>query len=141
MKHLESDMQQEIVSLLDSIFRVKYKAYCIDLGDGPVCPIRSNKNEGKIVDEDGKYDRRTAMIKGRRNKRMGMKAGIPDLELLIPKGEYHGLLIELKTQIGRVSKVQNKWLIYLQNQGYQAIVCRSVKDAVQAVANYMEGRV
>jgi hypothetical protein len=76
-----------------------------------------------------------------RAKRMGLKAGIPDLMLPIPKGDYNGLYIELKMQVGRVSKVQNKWLTYLQNQGYQAIVCRSVKDAVQAVSNYMEGRV
>jgi hypothetical protein len=123
-------MQQEIVSLLDSIFRVKYKAYCIDLGDGLVCPIYSHKNEGKVK-----------IQQAMRAKRMGLKAGIPDLMLPIPKGDYNGLYIELKTQIGRVSKVQNKWLTYLQNQGYQAIVCRSVKDAVQAVANYMEGRV
>ena len=49
-----------------------------------------------------------------RFKAEGVKAGVPDLFLPVPRGEYHGLFIELKRrQGGRVSDEQKDWLLTL----------------------------
>ena len=48
---------------------------------------------------------------------MGVKSGVPDLMLPIPKGGYHGLFIELKKEVGGItSKEQIDWSQFL-NQG------------------------
>lgn len=49
----------------------------------------------------------------------GVKAGVPDLCLPVPRGGYHGLYIELKRQRGgRASDNQVEWLDALSKQGY-----------------------
>lgn len=71
-------------------------------------------------------------------KASGAKAGIPDLFLPIPSGEYHGLYIELKRVKGSsTSLIQKKWLGLLLNQGYQAIVCFGAEDAQAVITNYL----
>ena len=48
----------------------------------------------------------------------GVKAGVPDLCLPVPRGGYHGLYIELKRQRGgRASDNQVEWLDALSKQG------------------------
>ena len=44
------------------------------------------------VPNGGKRDKATAIAL----KRQGVKAGVPDVVLPVPRGEYHGLYIELK---------------------------------------------
>lgn len=52
-------------------------------------------------------------------KAEGVKAGVPDICLPVPRGEWHGLYIELKRREGgRVSPEQTKWLEDLMRQGY-----------------------
>ena len=43
-------------------------------------------------------------------KRMGVKAGIPDLLIFNPSGEYNGLAIELKVKGGKVRPNQKEAL-------------------------------
>mgnify|MGYP000064104520 CR=1 FL=1 len=71
-------------------------------------------------------------------KASGAKAGIPDLFLPIPNGEYHGLYIELKRiKNSTTSLIQKKWLGLLIQQGYQALVCFGAIDAQAAITNYL----
>lgn len=71
-------------------------------------------------------------------KASGAKAGIPDLFLPIPSGEYHGLYIELKRVKGSsTSLIQKKWLMLLLNQGYQAVVCFGAEDAQAIITSYL----
>ena len=59
-----------------------------------------------------------------RFKAEGVKAGVPDICLPVPRDTYHGLWIELKrTKHGTVSEHQKKWLKELNTQGYCAVVC------------------
>lgn len=46
-------------------------------------------------------------------KEQGVKPGVPDLCLPVPRGRYHGLYIEMKTPTGRTSKDQEWWLTKL----------------------------
>lgn len=86
-----------------------------------------------IVNE-GKRSVRT----GAELKRMGMKKGVPDICLPVPKGTYHGLWIELKAdKTKRATKEQREWLIKLSEQGYKAVVCYGADDAVSVIKEYL----
>lgn len=88
------------------------------------------------IPNGGKRDARTAAIL----KRQGVKAGVPDLFLPVPRGGYHGLFIELKAKGGRLSDHQERWIKALTIEGYKAIVCYGHEEATEALANYIRGR-
>lgn len=51
-------------------------------------------------------------------KREGVRKGVPDLMLLVPKGNFHGFVAELKFGHGRTSDEQEIWFNFLRKQGY-----------------------
>ena len=72
-------------------------------------------------------------------KVMGVKSGFPDLVLLVPRGKWHGLLIELKKEKGgKTSKEQSDWGNYLIQAGYGFKVCHGWKDARDTLISYLE---
>lgn len=77
---------------------------------------------------------------GARFKRMGVKAGVPDLFLPVPRGKHHGLFVELKSPGGRLSDHQREWLQKLAGSGYAACVCFGFEEAVRDITNYLEGK-
>ena len=73
-------------------------------------------------------------------KRMGVKAGVPDIFLAAPKGEYHGLYIELKrTKGGSTSDNQDDWIDALREQGYRVDVCKGWEKAKETILEYIRG--
>jgi len=75
---------------------------------------------------------------GAHMKRMGVRAGVPDVLLPVAKAGYNGLAIELKRSIGgRVSPEQQKWLSRLEEQGWQTYVCYGADEAIQTIRKYM----
>jgi len=73
------------------------------------------------------------------DKAEGVKKGVPDLCLPVPRGGYHGLYIELKTAKGRATDEQKWWLLKLSLQGYKAVLCKGYEAAVKEILKYMEG--
>ncbi len=73
----------------------------------------------------------------RRLKAEGVKPGVPDICLPVPRGNWGGLYIELKTARGAVSKAQCGWLKALQDQGYLATVCRGWEPARTLIEEYL----
>lgn len=72
-------------------------------------------------------------------KAEGVIAGVPDLFLAIPRGEYHGLWIEMKNgKAGRLSDAQKNMIELLRSNGYKCEVCHSALDFRAAVQKYME---
>ena len=70
-------------------------------------------------------------------RRQGVKAGVPDLCLPVPRGPHHGLYIELKRQHGNdLSQDQRAWLEALIAQGYVATMCRGAEAAQRAIEWY-----
>jgi len=101
---------------------------------------------------------KSAQIRGAREKAGGVRAGIPDTFLPVPKlsiGEtrtscptyrWCGLYIEMKkpdqkpkrSGAGGVSEEQQKFGAYARRVGYGWIVCYSWREAADAVRNYLE---
>jgi len=88
--------------------------------------LRHNANERKCTPAQGAY-----------LKRMGVRSGVPDLELSVPCGKYHGLYIEMKDDTGRTSFDQDWWLEELQKQGYFCEVCHGWQSAVRTIEWYI----
>lgn len=64
-------------------------------------------------------------------KAEGVTAGVPDL--MIPSLK---LFIEMKKEkSGKVSPEQKEWLEYLNNNGYEAVICNGFEQAKQYILN------
>ena len=72
-------------------------------------------------------------------KRQGLKAGVPDLFLPVPRKNYSGLWIELKVGKNKTSDSQDWWLDELINQGYRCEVCYGFEEAKNTILEYLEG--
>ena len=73
-------------------------------------------------------------------KKEGVKKGVPDIMIALPKGDWAGLFIEFKAarpHSASVSKEQKQWLEKLRQSGYLAVVCRGVEEAKKAVEDYL----
>lgn len=74
----------------------------------------------------------------RRLKKEGVLAGIPDLCLPVPRGDYHGLYMELKYGRNRLTKSQ----LYITNKlsmaGYFMAICYEFEHAISTITEYLE---
>ena len=55
-------------------------------------------------------------------KQMGVKAGVPDLHLPVPKAEYCGLYIEMKYGSGRIQDTQKEFMRAAAARGNYCVV-------------------
>lgn len=76
-------------------------------------------------------------IAGAAAKREGVRAGVPDLCLPVPSGQYGALYIEMKTLTGKLSLSQKQWHSKLQKQGNSVLICQGSKEAALAIAEYL----
>ncbi len=77
-------------------------------------------------------------VAGAKMKAEGVRRGVPDLCLPVPRGRWHGLYIELKTAGGTVSEEQRWWLVQLQRRGYRVAVCRGWAAARDFILDYLK---
>lgn len=80
------------------------------------------------------------MATAARLKREGVKAGVPDLCLPVPKGKWHGLYIEMKAAKGKTSPMQDWWIRQLRKQGYCVVVCYGWEAAKDTIMSYLQGK-
>lgn len=74
-------------------------------------------------------------------KAEGMKRGIPDLFLPVPRQRYHGLYIEMKRDDGSesdISSEQKEFLAFAEEQNYYAVVCYGYDMAVDVLEWYLK---
>ncbi len=72
-----------------------------------------------------------------RFKAMGVKAGVPDLFLPVPRAGYAGLYIEMKYGKNKTTEKQDEWIAALRQQGYQVTVCYSAPEATAELECYL----
>ncbi len=73
-------------------------------------------------------------------KQQGVRAGVPDLCLPVPRGGCHSLYIEMKrVKGGSVSQEQLGWLDALKAEGNMAVVCHGWVMASEVILRYLKG--
>lgn len=73
-------------------------------------------------------------------KSMGVRAGVSDYHLPLPRGRYHGLWIEMKAtppNDADVTKEQKKWQTMMRANGYAAYVCLGWLQANRVLKWYL----
>lgn len=77
------------------------------------------------------------MWTGRVMREEGARAGVADLILLIPKGGYASLCIEMKTAKGKQSDAQVAFMELARKMRNKYVVCRSFDDFQKEVNEYL----
>ena len=71
-------------------------------------------------------------------KRQGVKAGVPDLCIPIPKGQYAALYIEMKRiRFSKTSQEQKDWIELLNKEGNMAVICHGADEAIKTINRYL----
>ena len=81
-------------------------------------------------------ERKTSNYEGSLLKRKGVKKGVSDLFWPKPQKTFHGLWIEVKTEKGRLSIEQSRFIYETSQDGYFACVCFGSQDVVDTVCAY-----
>lgn len=76
-------------------------------------------------------------VDGARRVAMGLVAGVSDLILLMPRGEWHGLCIEMKTLEGRQRDEQKLWQSLVEKQGYRYEIVRTEERFKALITEYL----
>ena len=71
-------------------------------------------------------------------KEAGLKAGVPDVALMVARSGFHGLFLELKSRSGRVRDSQRAWINRLRSEGYAVCVVRSLDEAWTTIESYLD---
>lgn len=82
---------------------------------------------------------RNNAMDGAMRKALGLVAGAPDTFLFMPRGGYHGLAIEFKTDMGVQSHEQKDFQARLELQGYKYCLCRSLEQFQIIIKDYLNG--
>jgi hypothetical protein len=82
--------------------------------------------------------RKTNWFNANHLKRMGVKKGVPDLFFPKPKGQYHGLWIEVKSKTGKPSKEQIAFMDTAKSDMYWASFAYGAQDVVDIVCIYFD---
>lgn len=84
---------------------------------------------------------RRNIVTAKKLKAEGVRSGVPDLFLAVPKKGYSGLFIEMKkTKGGRVSDNQNTMLAQLSKNGYAVTVCHGFEQARICITKYLDSQ-
>lgn len=82
-------------------------------------------------------ERKCSIAQGRLLKKMGVKKGVPDFFLAIPKDGKGGLWIELKVGINKPTPEQKEFLARKILMGYTALCVWGSEAAKEAIKIYL----
>lgn len=78
------------------------------------------------------------VVVARKLKAEGVRSGVPDLCLPVPRGTFCGMYIELKRRKGAtVSDEQKSWIAELRANRYHAVVCHGWEMARVMIVDYL----
>ncbi|CEG60976.1 VRR-NUC domain-containing protein [Legionella micdadei] len=73
---------------------------------------------------------------GKLLKDLGLKRGVFDLFIAMPRHGFHGAWIELKSKNGKLSCHQRSFMNDMRQQNYYAAVCYSIDEAIEQIKWY-----
>lgn len=118
LRHSPRDLEHRLQCACVRWFRLSFPQYRHNLFAVPNGGYRNPTTAAKIKAE-------------------GALAGVSDLILLLARGRYHGLLIELKTDKGRQSEAQKEWQERITKDGYKYVIVRSIEEFIKVVTDYL----
>ncbi len=68
----------------------------------------------------------------------GVKSGVFDMFLPVPRGYSHGLWIELKIKPNKPTKAQLAWQLDMTLHNYMAIFCYSADEVISQIISYLD---
>ena len=137
MKHEESRIQRDCIEWLDEEYPefwvmvkcTKYQKGVKIIKDRRVSLCYAIPNGGLRAKREG------SKMTGE-----GVRPGVWDLFISVPRGGYHGMYIEMKSAKGRISQEQKEFQKLAIAQGYKTVIIRSKKDFVTIVSAYLSGK-
>ena len=76
-------------------------------------------------------------IEAAKFKAMGVRPGVPDLILILPRGGYHYLALELKVGKNKQTENQKWYQSKMTENGGKYVVIRSLDDFIETVNAYL----
>jgi len=70
-------------------------------------------------------------------KSQGMRNGVPDICLPVPRAGFSSLYIEMKSKDGTTTDDQDRYIAVLRHYGNKVEVCRSSEAAIAAITEYL----
>jgi len=87
------------------------------------------------IPNEGLRDPKTGAIA----KRKGVKQGVPDICLPVPRSGYPALYIELKSDNGKVSQAHSKYIKALIDVGCAVAVIDNLDECKRLISQYITG--
>jgi len=81
---------------------------------------------------------RRSWARGRQMKREGLQKDFPDLVLFIPRGIYHGMVMEVKKLGEKPRAGQAEYLKLLENHGYYATYFDTFEEGQASIIWYLK---
>jgi hypothetical protein len=66
----------------------------------------------------------------------GLKKGIQDIMIMNPRGKYHGMMLEVKTESGTVQPLQRAAKANFSEQGYYCVIKKGYEECKDALIAY-----
>ena len=73
-------------------------------------------------------------------KQMGVRKGVSDIHVPYPANGKHGLWIELKDGVKKLSKEQVLFLAEMEHRGYATAQAGSAREAIDIIDEYIRGK-
>lgn len=70
-------------------------------------------------------------------KAEGVRAGVPDVTIAVPRHGFHGFYCELKAKRGRPSEKQLELVTLLRQQDYNVVIAKGLDEAMTAIKAYL----
>lgn len=86
------------------------------------------------IPNGGHRDHRTGALL----KKAGVMAGVYDLFLMVPRGGFHGLFLEMKRKGGVVSVAQQAFGKKVATMGYKEEVVYGCEEGIKSLKSYLE---
>lgn len=97
-------------------------------------------NEGKRGRKKDPKTGKWYSVEGKKLRDAGMKKGVPDIVLPVPRGTYAGLFVELKAGDNKPTPDQREWHEKLRNVGHMVVVCYEWQAAAEIIEKYLQGK-
>lgn len=96
--------------------------------------LRLDKCQWAHIPNEGKRTPKT----GAHLKKQGMKAGILDNFIFLPRQGKNGFAFELKVGKNKPPQLQQEWIESLNNMNWQAGWYNDIDDCIKAIDDYLK---